>query len=56
MKEIANECCRGRLAATLEGGYNLQAQAEAVVAEIRAFGGDAAKDKGHGQQRCRENR
>ncbi|MDQ1260942.1 MAG: hypothetical protein QG575_123 [Euryarchaeota archaeon] len=40
VKEIANTCCRGRLAATLEGGYNLQAQAEAVVAEIRAFSGD----------------
>jgi len=38
--EIANTCCRGRLAATLEGGYNLQAQAEAVVAEIKALGGD----------------
>jgi acetoin utilization deacetylase AcuC-like enzyme len=40
VKEIANTCCRGRLAAALEGGYNLQAQAEAVVAEIRAFGGE----------------
>jgi len=43
VKEIANTCCRGRLAATLEGGYNLRAQAEAVVAEIKAFGGEAAK-------------
>jgi acetoin utilization deacetylase AcuC-like enzyme len=40
VKEIANTCCRGRLAATLEGGYNLGAQAEAVVAEIKAFGGE----------------
>lgn len=39
VKEIANDCCEGRLAASLEGGYNLIAQAEAVVAEIRAFGG-----------------
>jgi acetoin utilization deacetylase AcuC-like enzyme len=46
VKEIANTCCRGRLAATLEGGYNLQAQAEAVVAEIRAFGGEAAQVRG----------
>jgi acetoin utilization deacetylase AcuC-like enzyme len=30
----------GRLAAALEGGYNLLAQAEAVAAEIRAFGGE----------------
>jgi acetoin utilization deacetylase AcuC-like enzyme len=40
VKEIANTCCRGRLAASLEGGYNLGAQAEAVVAEIKAFGGE----------------
>ncbi|MCK9565860.1 MAG: histone deacetylase [Methanothrix sp.] len=46
VKEIANTCCRGRLAATLEGGYNLQAQAEAVVAEIKAFGGEAAQISG----------
>ncbi len=46
VKEIANTCCRGRLAASLEGGYNLQAQAEAVVAEIRAFGGEAAEVEG----------
>lgn len=39
VKEIADECCRGRLAATLEGGYNLEAQAEAIVAEIKAFQG-----------------
>ncbi|MFZ2470597.1 MAG: histone deacetylase [Methanothrix sp.] len=46
VKDIANTCCRGRLVATLEGGYNLQAQAEAVVAEIRAFGGEAAQISG----------
>ncbi len=46
VKEIANASCRGRLAATLEGGYNLKAQAEAVVAEIRAFGGEAAQIRG----------
>ncbi|HUS75839.1 MAG TPA: histone deacetylase [Methanothrix sp.] len=40
VKEIANACCQGMLAASLEGGYNLQAQAEAVVAEIKAFGGE----------------
>ena len=39
VKEIADICCEGRLAATLEGGYNLEAQAEAVVAEIKAFQG-----------------
>ncbi len=39
VKEIADICCQGRLAATLEGGYNLDAQAEAVVAELKAFQG-----------------
>ncbi|MBN1236317.1 MAG: histone deacetylase [Methanotrichaceae archaeon] len=46
VKEIASTCCRGRLAASLEGGYNLEAQAEAVVAEIKAFGGEAAQVRG----------
>ena len=41
VKEIADKCCQGRLVATLEGGYNIEAQAEAVVAEIRAFQGSA---------------
>jgi acetoin utilization deacetylase AcuC-like enzyme len=40
VKGIANNCCSGRLAAVLEGGYNLGAQAEAIVAELRAFQGD----------------
>ena len=46
VKEIANTCCQGRLAAALEGGYNLEAQAEAIVAEIKAFGGEAAQVRG----------
>jgi acetoin utilization deacetylase AcuC-like enzyme len=40
VKEVADICCQGRLAATLEGGYNLDAQAEAVVAELKAFQGE----------------
>jgi acetoin utilization deacetylase AcuC-like enzyme len=39
VKEIANTCCHGKLAATLEGGYNLEAQADAVIAELKAFQG-----------------
>jgi acetoin utilization deacetylase AcuC-like enzyme len=46
VKDIANNCCQGRLAASLEGGYNLLASAEAVVAEIRAFGGDVPVIRG----------
>jgi len=43
VKEISDICCQGRLAASLEGGYNLQAQAEAIVAELKAFGGSVPK-------------
>jgi acetoin utilization deacetylase AcuC-like enzyme len=39
VKDIANTCCHGKLAATLEGGYNLEAQADAVIAELKAFQG-----------------
>lgn len=46
VKEIADICCRGRLAASLEGGYNLQAQAEAIVAELKAFGGSVPQVSG----------
>ena len=53
VKEIANACCRGRLAAALEGGYNLQAQADAVVAEIRAFGGIVPEIEGRDQNVAR---
>lgn len=41
VKEIADICCQGRLAATLEGGYHLQSQAKAIVAEIKAFHGES---------------
>ena len=44
--EIARECCQGRVAASLEGGYNLDASAEAIVSELRAFGGDVPEIKG----------
>jgi acetoin utilization deacetylase AcuC-like enzyme len=46
VKEIAEVCCEGRLAASLEGGYNLEAQAEAVVAELRAFQGEVPRIEG----------
>jgi acetoin utilization deacetylase AcuC-like enzyme len=46
VKEIANACCQGRLALVLEGGYNLEAQAEAVVAELRALQGSVPVIKG----------
>jgi len=46
VRQIADACCRGRIAACLEGGYNIQAQAEAVVAVIRAFGGESMEVRG----------
>jgi len=46
VKEIAGDCCQGRVAASLEGGYNLDASAEAIVSELRAFGGDVPVIRG----------
>ncbi|VVB70997.1 Histone deacetylase domain protein [uncultured archaeon] len=46
VKEVADICCQGKLAAVLEGGYNLQAQAEAIVSEIRAFQGTVPEVRG----------
>jgi acetoin utilization deacetylase AcuC-like enzyme len=40
VREIADKNCDGRLVATLEGGYNLEAQAEAIAAELKAFQGN----------------
>jgi len=37
--DIAKTCCEGRLAATLEGGYNLDSLSDATVAVLRAFSG-----------------
>jgi acetoin utilization deacetylase AcuC-like enzyme len=37
VRETADEHCGGRLVATLEGGYNLQAQARSVAAVLREF-------------------
>jgi len=37
VKQIAEQCCRGRLVATLEGGYNLDGLAECVEAHVRVL-------------------
>ena len=34
VREIAEKCCEGRLISVLEGGYNLDALADAVEAHI----------------------
>ncbi|MDM7935798.1 MAG: histone deacetylase [Methanothrix sp.] len=46
VKEIADACCQGRLAASLEGGYSLEGQAEAVVAVLKAFAGEVPDVRG----------
>lgn len=40
MQAVANRSCEGRVALILEGGYNLQALGESVVAVIRELDGD----------------
>jgi len=37
VRDVADAHCGGRLVATLEGGYNLQAQARSVAAVLRQF-------------------
>jgi acetoin utilization deacetylase AcuC-like enzyme len=37
LKRIANECCEGRIVATLEGGYALNALGRSVVAMLKAW-------------------
>lgn len=44
IKELAAELCEGRLALTLEGGYNLKALAASVEATFDALLGDAVDD------------
>jgi acetoin utilization deacetylase AcuC-like enzyme len=40
VKGIADRCCEGRLVAALEGGYNLEALSDSIVAILRAFKGE----------------
>jgi acetoin utilization deacetylase AcuC-like enzyme/formylglycine-generating enzyme required for sulfatase activity len=37
VKEVAEECCGGRLVSVLEGGYDLQGLSESVEAHLRAM-------------------
>jgi acetoin utilization deacetylase AcuC-like enzyme/formylglycine-generating enzyme required for sulfatase activity len=48
VKDIAQQCCRGRLVSVLEGGYDLQGLAASVEAHIRVLmeGTPAATDSG----------
>ncbi|MBV8062964.1 MAG: histone deacetylase family protein [Nevskia sp.] len=40
ISQLAEACCRGRVVATLEGGYNLTALARSVESFLRAFLGE----------------
>ena len=44
LKEMAEEFCDGRLAFTLEGGYDLQALAHSVAATLQGLLGDEIND------------
>ena len=37
VREIADQCCRGRIVSSLEGGYHLQALGRSVEAHLRAL-------------------
>ena len=39
VQAVAEECCDGRVALVLEGGYNLDALGASVVAVVRALDG-----------------
>jgi len=41
VKEVADSCCEGRLVAALEGGYNLSALSDSIVAILRSFKGES---------------
>jgi len=41
LRAVAEECCRGRIVAAVEGGYDLQALAASLDASIGSLAGDA---------------
>lgn len=45
LKNLASELCEGRLFFTLEGGYNLEAQAQSLVAMLQVLEGRPYTDK-----------
>ncbi len=42
--EVARQCCQGRLVLTLEGGYNIQRQKEAVKVVLQEMSGSSESD------------
>jgi acetoin utilization deacetylase AcuC-like enzyme len=37
LMDVADECCRGRVVSTLEGGYDLDALAASAAAHVRTL-------------------
>ncbi len=44
LKDLAGECCQGRLVLALEGGYDLEALACSVLASLRVLAGEEPED------------
>ena len=40
LRAVAEECCRGRIVAAVEGGYDLQALGASLDASIESLAGD----------------
>ncbi len=46
LRTVAEECCGGRLVGVTEGGYDLHALAESLLAVVSALGGDPGRSAG----------
>lgn len=40
LRQVANECCQGRMVSMLEGGYDMSALGRSVVAHLKGMSGD----------------
>ena len=45
LRDLAAECCGGRIVFTLEGGYNLKALADSTASVLRVLAGEAAASR-----------
>jgi len=45
LRQVADECCRGRIACVLEGGYDLEALAASIDAAIEVLSGPAGEPR-----------
>ncbi|MGN6757104.1 MAG: hypothetical protein ACTHMJ_12025, partial [Thermomicrobiales bacterium] len=49
VRQVAEDCCQGRLVLLLEGGYHAEALARSVAATLRALDGDESGSRAVGQ-------